>query len=894
MSSRIITLQDVIAAFERHGNRPALLAVQKKGVEEWSFAELTDMSGRLAVGLRRAGLQAGERAALLAPSRPEWIAACFALIRAGIVPVLIDAQIGSKALAQVLDDSDVSAIFSAKDLVEKLPQSEGAADRKTILLDGPEDDPRSWRQFLAQEAIEPHQPSADDMAVLFYTSGTSGSAKGVPLSHGNIASNLQALIELDLLAPSDRVLLPLPLHHVYPFTVGMLVPLTSGVPIAMPQSLSGPQIVRAMKETQATVLLGVPRIYSALLGGIKGRIAQRGRVAAGVFRALLTLSMAMRRLGVRVGRGLFARLHREMAPSLQMVTSGGSAIDPGTVKQLEGLGWRFADGYGLTETSPVVAFNLPGRARIGTVGRPLAGVEVRIAEPESGRPHGEILAKGPNVFSGYWNRPEETEAAFTSQGYFRTGDLGEFDQNGYLRVFGRASSLIVLPGGENVWPEDIEEAFAQSDAISEAGVLLHEGKLVAVVVPDPDQHRGGEEAESRLRQEVSGISRDLPSHHRVTQVLVSREPLARTRLGKLRRHLLEARFAELQRGEGDGEKTPRAGPLPVEEMPSEYQALFDEPAVRRTWDWLAQRFPEARLTPQTGLETELGVDSMEWMRLGLEIQQQTGHELTEEAIGRMETVGDLLRAVAEARQAGAAESEDMLERLREPHTLLDDEQRRWLRGQGPVTRGLGAFCIALDRLALRWYTRLRVIGHERVAGQEPMIIAPNHHSFLDAPALAAALPDERLRRTYWGGAVNVMFRTRLRRLLSRATRVFPVDPRRHSAASLAAAAAVLQRGDSLVWFPEGGVARDGRLQPFLPGVGLLLQAHPVPVVPVWIEGSYEALPYPSRWPRRQQIAVRFGEPLAPDDLPRDGEGDLDRAERVAEFLRDRVVRLGEE
>ncbi len=931
MSDEIATLHDIMTLFDGHAQRPAILAVQAEGADQWTFARLADHSRRLAAGLREAGLEPGERAALLAPNRPEWIVTCFALIEAGAVPVLIDAQTGPDALRRVLDDSGASWVFSTSDIARPESQPEAAperedrqpqrqqrregggvavsaesppasaqpsfpppfADRNVVLLDAPEDQPPSWRRFLAEHPIEPDGADPEAMAVLFYTSGTSGAAKGVPLSHKNLASNIQALKVMDLLGPDDRLMLPLPLHHVYPFTVGMFLPLATGIPVILPHSLTGPELVRAMKEGEATDLLAVPRLLSALMGAIEGRVAERGRVAAALFRAMLATSTALRwRLGVRVGRRLFAKLHRQMAPALHTVASGGSAIEPRLARRLEGLGWRFADGYGLTETSPVVAFNLPGRARIGTVGRPIAGVDVRIAEPREGQSHGEIEVRGPNVFAGYWNRPEKTQEALTSDGYFRTGDLGDLDRDGYLRVLGRASSLIVMPGGENVWPEDVEQALTASDLIAEAGVLLHEEKLAAVVVPESEPFRGAaEEMQAEVRREVNRISRDLPSHHRVSHVAVTRQPLDRTRLGKLRRHLLKDRYEELQR-HGDRVEQP-AGPMAVEEMPEQVRSLFRSPAVGQTWEWLAERYADLRLAPDSHLQADLGVDSMEWLRLGLEIQQRTGHALPEEAVRRIETVEDLLREVAEARERAPAETEAVSRRLQEPDELLDEEQRQWLRTPGWMVRAVGALCRAA-RVLLRGWVRMRVLGREHVSGTQPVIILPNHRSLLDAPALFAALPPQRLRRATWGGAINVMFRTRFMRLVSRANRVVPIDPQRGSAASLALAAAALKRGDTLMWFPEGGVSRSGRLQPFLPGIGLLLETHPLPVVPVWIAGSREALPLGSRWLRFRRVTVRFGEPIDPDDIPREGETEVERAERAAAFLRDRVADLGKD
>jgi long-chain acyl-CoA synthetase len=328
----------------------------------------------------------------------------------------------------------------------------------------------------------------------------------------------------------------------------------------------------------------------------------------------------------------------------------------------------------------------------------------------------------------------------------------------------------------------------------------------------------------------------------------------------------------------------------MEEMSPENRALLEIPVARQTWDWLIERFPDRRLTPQTELQTELGIDSLEWLRFGLEIQRRTARHLDEDAVRRIDTVGDLLREMSETEQAPAPEAKDLSDRLREPDELLDDEHRRWLRPRGFAARAFGSLCFTLDRVLLRGVLRLRVFGRENAAGQDPVVFVPNHRSYLDAPALAAALPKDRLRRTHWGGARSIMFRNRSMRLLSRATRVIPVDPKREPTASLALGAVVLTQGDSLVWFPGGGISRDGRLQSFHPGIGLLLQAHSVPVVPVWIAGTQKALPYGSWRPRLQQVTVRFGKRVAPEIIEETAQGS-DPADRVTRFLHDCVGRL---
>ncbi len=358
-------------------------------------------------GSRRSS--SGESVVLLAENRPEWIAAVLGVIRAGAVAVPVDIQFGDDDLAHVLRDSDARAVITMKPRVARVQASHPPRQARLIVLDADAEEERSWLRLLTKETTELPVVSAHDPAVLFYTSGTTGPPKGVPLSHGNIASQVEAIGALGVITGADRVLLPLPLHHVYPFVVGMLTPLSIGVPLVLPFSLTGQQLLRALQEGDVTAIVGVPRLYSALYAGISARVESSGRIARRLFGHFLRLSSFLRAsLGVRVGKTLFGSLHQRFGQNLRLLASGGSALDPALAANLESLGWEVAIGYGLTETSPLLSINLPADYRPGSVGKVFPGVEVRIDAA------GEIQARGPNVFAGYRNLSEQTAHAFTA------------------------------------------------------------------------------------------------------------------------------------------------------------------------------------------------------------------------------------------------------------------------------------------------------------------------------------------------------------------------------------------------------------------------------------------------------------------------------------------------
>jgi long-chain acyl-CoA synthetase len=324
-------------------------------------------------------VERGDHVALLAANSREWVAACLAVISAGAVVVPLDAQIGDEALRHVLEDSGARHVFTKADQAGRLESVDAGAGLRTILLDVGEDDWRSWRCLLTDEDVDLPPVGPDDVAALFYTSGTTGAAKGVPLSHANLAFQIDTLLGADLVSEEDSVLSPLPLHHVYPFVMGMLTPLAAGLPIVLPQSLTGPQLVRALTEGEATLIVGVPRLYDALYSGIEARVGSGGRLAAILFRCYVDLCVGLRRLtGLDAGRLALRLLRKRFGPRLRVLASGGAALDPDLATKLEGLGWRVAVGYGLTETAPLLTLNPPDGNKLGSVGRPVPGVEIGI------------------------------------------------------------------------------------------------------------------------------------------------------------------------------------------------------------------------------------------------------------------------------------------------------------------------------------------------------------------------------------------------------------------------------------------------------------------------------------------------------------------------------------
>jgi long-chain acyl-CoA synthetase len=663
----------------------------------------------------------------------------------------------------------------------------------------------------------------------------------------------------------------LPLHHVYPFVVGLLIPLAS-------EAATGPKIMRALDLAQATVMIGVPRLYEALVAGVEAQANARGRLAARLLSSLLQLSIGLRRrFGVSVGQTLFAHVHRRLG-RLRLLVSAGAKLEPEVIWKLEGLGFPTLSGYGLAETASAFTGSIPGEQRIGSEGRPLlADSAVRIADPDA-QGNGEIQLRGPNVFEGYLDNPEANRAAFTEDGWFRSGDLGGIDDDGYVYVNGRLKELIVLGGGKKVFPEELEKRYGSSPFIREIAVLERKGALVAFVVPDAEaiRHSGNTSVEAVVRVALASAAQGLPSHERLSGFAIARQALPRTRLGKYRRHLLPRLYEETLAGGGVAARKP---------LSDEDRRLLAQPKAAAAWRVLQSRYAERGLSLDAEPQLDLGIDSMEWLSLGLELESTLGIAIAEQDFAEVAQVRDLLRLV----EAKAGASEGSAEGVSSA-TLAEDEAD-WLAPNSTGERVIGALLYAAVLIVARLVFRLRVRGLEHVPDAPPFLIVANHVSDLDPGVLAASLPLAKLRYVYWSGERSRLFDSSIKRRLSRVAHIFPVDERTPRA-TLAMAGKVLARGNSLVWFPESWRSPDGKLQRFLPGVGRLLQEHPVPIIPVFIDGTFEAMPRDRAWPKPHPVIVTFGAPLDSKAAEAAGEGETTEA-RIADGLRQELERLAQ-
>ncbi len=501
-------------AADRHDSQRALQVKIGGRYQPISHRTLVERVRHVGLGLRALGIPSGSRVAILSENRPEWAIADYACLTAGFVDVPVYGTLPAEQMLHILQDSGAVAIFvsnaehartiaSIRPRLESLRWSIGfdatesdgmeltlaALEARGAAAGGGDGASAAAAERYRSEALE---VSPDQVATIIYTSGTTGTPKGSMLTHGNIASNVAAVTRAIPFRDDDVSLSFLPLSHILERMFDYLM-FAVGVSIAYVESME--TIVENMGEIHPTIVVSVPRIYEKIYarvldnalsaGGAKKRIFFWAR---GVGERWADETLAGRKPGAWLGaryalarKLVFSKLAERVGGRLRYFVSGGAPLATEINKFFYAAGLVILEGYGLTETSPVIAVNTPEHFRIGTVGRPIAGVEVKIAED------GEIVVRGPNVMKGYFNRPEDTREVLEPDGWFHTGDIGELDDGGFLSITDRKKDIIVTAGGKNIAPQPIENAIKTSKYVSEAVMIGDKRKYpVVLVVPNFD------------------------------------------------------------------------------------------------------------------------------------------------------------------------------------------------------------------------------------------------------------------------------------------------------------------------------------------------------------------------------------------------------------------------
>ena len=552
------SLQEMLRqSAERHGDRLAVEDLADTPIPRLSFRQLLDHAARFARALRRVGMAERDHVAVIGENRVQWAVAYLACMVGNYVAVPIDKGLKENEVFTIIHASDAKAVVYSEALRDTILSLAPAAKalRVFVDMDTPERDGRalSMRSLIRGEAegdaasLPRIDPGA--LAAIVFTSGAMGRAKGVMLSQANIAANLRDMLSMIELLPSDRFLSVLPMHHTYECTCGLLCPLTAGSSVHFARSLK--TVLEDLQRVRATILLGVPLLYDKMYRRIVAGLQER-KLAAALLPPLKGAASLTEAAGLpSPRRRLFRQLHERFGGEVRIFIAGGAAPNPAVARGLRSLGFAFLQGYGLTETSPIVALNRLRRFRDDAAGLPLPSLDVRIEDrDEEGR--GEITVRGPSVMLGYYKNEEATRQVL-KDGWFSTGDLGYFGADGFLHISGRKKNVIVAANGKNVFPEELEDLinalpFVLESAVYGARNASGDEEISAMVVPNAEalyQEAGmlgvavtREWIVGQIDREIRMLNRRLPLYKQIRNVRLKDGEFEKTTTQKIKRYLL--------------------------------------------------------------------------------------------------------------------------------------------------------------------------------------------------------------------------------------------------------------------------------------------------------------------------------------------------------------------
>ena len=542
---------------EVYGDRPAyIFKTEEKGkFRIITHKEFRENINALGTTLIQMGLK-DKRIAVISENRYEWELSYLAVVAGVGVIVPLDKALPDNELESLILRSQVEAIiYSSKydAIMNTLREKKNTNLKYFISMDLEENTQGIYaeralvekgKKLLADgnKTYIDAKIDAEKMGIMLFTSGTTAMSKAVMLSHKNLVTNVMDIIQRFDLTDEDRFLSFLPLHHVFECTVGFLYPISIGGSIAFCEGVK--HMAENIKEFEITAMISVPAVFDIIYRKVMKTIEKKGKLAN--LEKGKKVSQFLLKMKIDLRKQLFKEVHESLGPKLKLVVTGGAALDPETEKGFNDLGFDVEQGYGLTETAPVIAAETPKCRRLGSIGKKFPSVEVKIDDPDE-EGIGELMAKGPSIMLGYYENEEATKSALESDGWFHTGDLARIDKDGFIYISGRKKSVIVLNNGKNVFPEEIETLLNKVEGIKETFVFEKKEddgdvKVCVEIVYDKElikelYHIEGEEKiKEFLWDKVKEVNKLMPKYKYVREMVITEEPLIKTTTLKIKRH----------------------------------------------------------------------------------------------------------------------------------------------------------------------------------------------------------------------------------------------------------------------------------------------------------------------------------------------------------------------
>ncbi len=773
-----------------------------------TYSELLKRVQQFAMLFEGKGFQ---KVAIYAENSPAWIYAYYAALQNGCIAVPIDFLASADDVAYIIDDCQPELLFISagmNEAYEKVEQKISHKPQVVVFEEIANDDSVPESQWMEPENNE-------ITAVIIYTSGTTGSPKGVMLSYTNIHENMNSVIGCKIYIPERQVMIFLPLHHIFPLVGSMMTPLFVGCTIPIAPSMQSSDLMKTFADNQIGVFLGVPRLYELMYRGIKTKID-----SSAIARTMLKLVLSTK--SRKLGKKLFKKVHEGFGGHLQYMIAGGAALNKEVGTFFYGIGFDILEGFGMTEAAPMITFPRPGRVKIGSTGEALPGLKVEIRD-------GEIVAKGPSIMKGYYNRPEET-AQVVIDGWLYTGDLGYLDNDGFLYITGRKKEIIVLPNGKNINPVEIEMKLdGFSAAIKEAGVFMHNDMLHAVIFPDYAYltENNIDDINQFFREKViSPFNADMSSYKRIMQFTLVKSELPRTRLSKLQRF----KFAELLEMKENKKVSDDAPQTP------EYKAIKSYIESQVDMDVL----------PEHNLEFDISLDSLGKLGLIDYIEKSFGIKMEDEQLLKFPSVRKIAEHVHINKLFHKTEQQSSWSGdLKEESKVILPKTSFFLH---PIVSSVRGF--------FKLYFKFEVQGLENIP-EGPCFLAPNHETKLDAFLVLSYLDKETLKNTF-SYAKKDHVKSWIRRYLASRSNVIVMDLAKDLKGSIMKMAEVVKQNKKILIFPEGTRTKTGKMGQFKKTYAILASELDIPIVPIAITGAYKAMSSGTgRIKKGEKIRVEF-------------------------------------
>lgn len=830
---------------------PEKIALQMVNEDEWeryTYKETYIQSRQAAYQLWNNGLRKGDRVVLVSENQPEWCIAYLAASQIGCAVVPLDAQTPTKEIIAIAEFTTAKAIL-ASDAV--LAKSKSQLTETDIRI-------QNINKFDATANLEDDIPSdfpnveitPDTVASIIFTMGTTVDPKGAMLTHGGFISNVKAVSKA--LPPTDeeRILSALPLYHALSFSCSLLMTLYSGTTATYVNALRPTTLLKAMREDKTTAFISVPRLFQMLQSTVERQASREDTQ----------------------GETNSERAKNVMGGHIRVLVSGGAALANATYDGFQKLGLTIYQGYGMTETAPVLSVNPYQNSKRGSVGPPVEGVEFQIINPDSNGV-GEIIAKGPSNMKEYYQNQEATEKAI-QDGWLYTGDLGYIDEDGYLFLTGHCKDVIVPASGKNIYPVELETLYQNCPVIDEmcvVGIPYEDGSdtdVHAVIIPADDN----DNTKAEIHDHLQKTAKQLPSYQQFHKSHLFQDALPKTENGEIDRkkvkEQLEKHLAKEQT------KIPNEAEQKSDNIPDDILTPLAKLA----------RIPANQVRRESRLDTDLGLDSLTRLDLLMLLESRLGQTIPEAMVANLQTVND----VVELTQAFVKTEDTQSTEISEKPLKLREKPHWYAR----------AFRAGVRSIYRRRFS-FECIGLENIPQDKPYIITPNHTSHLDTLTVITALGQYSHRlwtlaaRDYWfGNRVQGWF-------AHNCLNALPIERDGNFSQflqDLRMANAVMEQNNGLLIFPEGTRSVDGDLQPFKSGfLSLLIYGQQVPIIPAYIKGTYQALPKGQNLPKKHPIQIAFGEPLL-FEVSQNPEDITENSETYQKFLtklENRVAKLGE-